>query len=172
MTKRVPMASAIFVVAIFAFTAALPRIAAQTTAQRSFDELKSLAGSWEGKNSHGTRLTVTFRDTAGGSALLSEIHGHGRENMITMFYLDGPSRLLLTHFCGAGNQPRMTGSASADGKIITFHFLDATNLRDPEAGHMARVVFTILDADHHTEDWTFADHGEETRELFDLQRMK
>ena len=35
---------------------------------------------------------------------------------------------------------------------------------------MQRVVFTIVDANHHTEDWTFADHGKEMKEVFDLRR--
>jgi hypothetical protein len=145
---------------------------AQTTSQKSFDQLKSLTGAWEGKNAQGMPLEVSFRDTAGGSALMSEIHGHGPENMVSMIHLDGPNRLLLTHYCGAGNQPRMTGSASPDGKTISFDFLDATNLATPDAGRMQRVVFTIIDANHHTEDWTFADHGKEMKEFFDLHRSE
>jgi hypothetical protein len=145
---------------------------AQSAAQKSFDQLKSLSGSWEGKTADGKSVQVSFRDTAGGSALMSEIHGHGPENMISMFHLDGPDRLLLTHYCGAGNQPRMIASASPDGKTLTFSFLDATNLASPEAGHMQRVVFTIVDADHHNELWTFADHGKEMKEFFDLKRSE
>jgi hypothetical protein len=141
---------------------------AQTAAQKSFDQLKSLAGSWEGKNSQGQLLTVTFRSTGGGSALMSEIEGH--EDMISMIHLDGPDRLMLTHYCSAGNQPRMLAAASPDGKTITFDFLDVTNLATPGAGHMQHVTFTIIAPNHHTELWTFNDHGEEMTELFDLQR--
>jgi len=145
---------------------------AQTAAQKSFDQIKTLTGSWEGKNSQGHTLRVTFEDTAGGSALMSEIHGHGPEDMISMVHLDGPNRLILTHYCGAGNQPRMVASTSADGKAITFDFFDGTNIPSPEAGHMQRVVFTLLDANHHTEDWTFNEHGKEMKELFDLHRTE
>jgi hypothetical protein len=144
----------------------------QSAAQKSFDQLKTLRGSWEGKNSDGKLVQVSFRDTAGGSALMSEIHGQGPEDMISMFHLDGPNRLLLTHYCGAGNQPRMTATASPDGKTITFDFLDATNLATPAAGHMQRVVFTMVDANHHTEDWTFAAAGKEMKEFFDLKRTE
>jgi hypothetical protein len=28
----------------------------------------------------------------------------------------------------------------------------------------------VLDDNHHTEDWTFADHGKEMKETFDLRR--
>jgi len=50
---------------------------AQTTTQKSFDQLKSLTGSWEGKTAQGMPVQVSFRDTAGGSAIMSEIHGQG-----------------------------------------------------------------------------------------------
>jgi hypothetical protein len=143
----------------------------QTATQKSFDQLKTLTGSWEGKNSQGKPLQVVFRDTAGGSALMSEIIGEGHEDMISMIHLDGPNRLLMTHYCGVGNQPRMAATVSPDGKTYTFNFFDGTNLASPDAGHMQRVVFTISDANHHTEDWTFnAGPGKEMKEFFDLQR--
>ncbi len=145
---------------------------AQTAAQKSFDQLKSLTGAWEGKNVQGMPVQVSFRDTAGGSALMSEIHGHGPENMISMFHLDGPNRLMMTHYCGAGNQPRMVASASADGKTFTFDFVDGTNIPSAESGHMQRLVITMLDANHHTEDWTFKDHDREMKEFFDLRRSE
>jgi hypothetical protein len=143
---------------------------AQTAQQKSFDQLKSLSGSWEGKANQGMAVRVSFRETSGGSALMSEIQGH--DDMISMFNLDGPNRLMMTHYCGAGNQPRMTATASPDDKTITFDYFDATNLATPDAGHMQRVVFTIVDANHHTEDWTFADHGKEVKEFFDLHRSE
>ena len=160
--KLVRIASIIAV--LFAATAAL----AQSDAQETFDKLKTLSGSWQGKTSDGRPVQVDYRVTSAGSALMSEIKGE--EDMITMFHLDG-SRLLMTHYCGAGNQPRMVASASPDGKTISFNFLDATNLASSDAGHMHHVVFTILDANHHTEEWDFIDHGKEMKESFDLQRL-
>ena len=143
---------------------------AQSGAQRSFDQLKSLAGSWEGKNSMGQPVQVSYRMTAGGSALMSEIVGHG-ETMISMFNFDGSNRLLLTHYCTVGNQPRMLASPSPDGKTVTFNFVDATNLDTPEAGHMDHVVIAVLDPNHHTEEWVFADHGKVLKQFFDLKRV-
>ncbi len=46
---------------------------AQSDARKTFDQLKGLEGKWVGKNSQGQTLEVTFRSTAGGSALMSEI---------------------------------------------------------------------------------------------------
>jgi hypothetical protein len=142
---------------------------AASDSQKSFDNLKALAGSWTGKGSEGQPIEVSYRTMSGGSALMSEIHGHG-EDMITMFHTDS-GRLLMTHYCTAGNQPRMTGTMSPDGKTFTFDFLDATNLSATQKGHMERLVVTMIDANHHTEDWEFsANDGQKHHELFDLQR--
>ena len=32
------------------------------------------------------------------------------------------------------------------------------------------MVLTVLDVNHHTEDWTFIDHGKEMKQFFDLHR--
>src|SRR6266436_2121222 len=144
---------------------------AESGAKQTFDSLKALEGTWEGKNNQGQSLKVTFRETAGGSALLSEIHGMVPENMVSMIHMDG-DRLRMTHYCGAGNQPRMKASLAPDGKSVSFDFIDATNLSSLDAGHMQHVVFAMPDADHHTEEWTFLDHGKEMKELFTLQRSK
>jgi hypothetical protein len=142
---------------------------AASAAQQSFEELKALNGSWEGKEANGNVVQVDYRVTSGGSALMSEIKG--KEDMISMFNLDG-DRLLLTHYCAAGNQPRMVASASPDGKTITFDFLDATNLATPDAGRMTRMVLSMPDANHHTEEWIYSDHGKVMKKSFDLWRKK
>jgi hypothetical protein len=144
-------------------------VVAQTDAHKSFDLLKGLEGNWAGKNSQGQPIQVTFRMTAGGSALMSEILGRGPENMITMFHMDG-DRLLMTHYCGSGNQPRMKVIAS-DAKSVSFEFMDGTNI-GPGDGHMQRVTFTLPDADHHVEEWVFLDHAKEMKEVFTLTRAK
>lgn len=141
-----------------------------TDAQKAFNAVKSMPGTWEGKDSSGHPIQVSFKVTSGGSAVMSEILGHESEDMISMFHLDGPNRLLMTHYCGAGNQPRMQASLSSDGKTITFNFVDATNLATPDAGHMQSMVLTLVDDNHHIEEWTFADHGKEMKEIFDLRR--
>jgi hypothetical protein len=144
-------------------------VMADSDARKTFDMLKSMEGNWAGKNQQGEKVEVTFRSTAGGSALMSEIHGHGPENMVTMFHMDG-DRLLMTHYCGAGNQPRMK-VISADAKSVSFQFVDGTNI-GPGDGHMQQVTFTEPDANHHVEEWVFLDHGKEMKELFTLERVK
>ena len=118
-----------------------------------------------------------MRVTSRGNALVHEMKGAGTsddatkyDHPVTMFYLDS-DRLILTHYCDAGNRPRMAARSSVDGKTVEFDFLDvAGNL---QYGHMQHAVFTIVDANHHTEDWTFMMQGDKlVRAHMDLQRTK
>jgi hypothetical protein len=158
----------LFLVTLLISTAAL----GQSAAQKSFEQLKALAGSWEG-SLDGQPIHVTLRVTSMGNALMHEMsRGASPEDPITLFNLDG-ERLLLTHYCDAGNQPRMAATTSPDGKTIVFNFVEATNLLSSQVGHMQRVTFTFIDSDHHTEKWEFAmADGKQMGGLLDLKRTK
>lgn len=152
---------------------------AQPDAQASFEKLKSLAGTWEGPITttpkqpaiEGKTMRVVLRVTAMGNTLMHEMTGAGQpDDPITMFYRDG-DRLLLTHYCDAGNRPRMTGKASADGKTVEFELLDVAG--GTQYGHMHHTVFTFIDADHHAEDWIFMLPGDKpVHAHVDLRRAK
>ncbi len=147
---------------------------AQSDAQKSFDQLKALAGSWQGTlDGKPMPMDVTLRVTSMGNTLMHEMKSsQSPENPISMFHLDG-DRLFMTHYCDAGNQPRMAATVSPDGKTFTFDFVDATNLLSSQEGHMQHVVFHLIDADHHTELWQFAmADGKQMGGLLDLKRAK
>jgi hypothetical protein len=152
--------------------------AAQSDTQKSFEKLKTLAGSWDGTvhaagtPMDGAKTQVTLRVTSLGNTLMHEMRGDGPDDPITMITVDG-DKLRLTHYCDAGNQPHMVGTVSPDGKTITFNFVDATNLLAAQGGHMQSAVFTFIDADHHTEKWDFAmNDGKSMGGLIELQRRK
>ncbi len=165
----------LFVVLMSLSTAAF----AQSDAQKSFDKLKTLAGSWEGvmktdppaPEADGKHVQTTLRVTSLGNALMHEMRIEGRpDDPITMLYMDN-DRLTLTHYCDAGNRPRMVAKASADGKTVDFDFSDVAG--GTQYGHMHHAVFTFIDANHHTEDWTFMMPGDKPMHAHaDLQRSK
>src|SRR5262249_36837155 len=108
--------------------------------------------------------------TSMGNAMIHEMRiGERPDDPITMFYVDG-DRLLLTHYCDAGNRPRMTGKLSPDGKKVEFAFLDLAG--NTQYGHMHNAVFTVVDADHHTEDWTYMQGDKPVHARLELQRTK
>ena len=158
---------------------------AQSDAQKSFDKLKTLAATWQGPASidppmsdmhNGSAVQVSMRVTSRGNALVHEMKDPATgddptkfDHPITMFYLDG-DRLLLTHYCDAGNRPRMTARTSADGKTVEFDFLDVSG--GTQHGHMDHAVFTFIDANHHLEDWTYMMPGDKPMHAhMDLKRQ-
>ena len=143
---------------------------AQSDAQQALERFKAMAGSWTGKGTQGQTLEVTYQLMAGGTSVMADLK-MGGEAMTSMFYVDG-DRLLMTHFCPSNNQPRMKATISPDGKTVTFDFLDATNLPSPQTGHMHRVVYAFVDADHYGEDWTWRKEGKDAHFQFDMQRKK
>jgi len=126
--------------------------AAQSDAQKAFEKLKTLAGSWQG-SVMGMSIQATIRVTSRGNAILHEVTSSAMpDNPITMIYVDG-DRLLLTHYCDSGNRPRMEGKISSDGNSVEFTLLDITG--NTERGFMNRVAFAIVDANHHNEESTW-----------------
>jgi len=124
----------------------------QSDAQKAFEKMKTLAGSWEG-SFMGMPVQVTIRVTSSGNAILHEGTSSGmKDNPITMLYVDS-DRLLLTHYCDSGNRPRMQGKLSPDGKTVTFDFLDVSGNAQRFLMHDA--AFTLIDANHHIEEWTY-----------------
>ena len=156
--------------AILALILASTPVVAQSDAQKVLNRFKSMVGTWEGKSADGDTNEVTYQLMADGTAVMGEIH-NGSGNMTSMFYVDG-GRLLMTHFCPAGNQPRMVATISPDLTEVSFDFLDATNLATPNAGHMHSAVYLFSDDNHYSEEWTWKQERKEAKFHYEMQRKK
>ena len=158
---------------------------APTEAQKSFAELKNLAGTWQGPITvdpaqpgikNGELGQISLRVTSRGNALVHEMKDPTKpddptkyDHPVTMFYLDN-DHLTLVHYCDAGNRPRMVARGS-DGKKVEFDFADLSGAN--QYGHMHHAVFTTIDADHHIEDWTYMMPGDKpVHAHMDLHRVE
>lgn len=157
-----------------------------TEAQQSYDALKTLAGNWEGPvsveppqpqlDTH-KPLHVTMRVTSRGNAIVHELQEAGTpldpakyDHPVTMIYMDS-GKINLIHYCDAGNRPHMVARTSPDDKKIEFDFTDMSG--GNQYGHMYHAIFTVIDANHHTEDWTYMMPGDKPLHAhFDLQRVQ
>ena len=129
----------------------------KSDAASAFARLKTLVGEWESTTGP-AKARVTYELTANGTALVERENVENMPSMLTVYHLDG-DRLLLTHYCMAGNQPRMVarGIDAATGEV-SFEFLDATNL-SAGGGHMHNAVFRLVDDRHYTTKWQFFENG-------------
>jgi hypothetical protein len=137
------------------------------------DKMKALVGSWEGtmkENGKDMPATSNFKMVSGNSVLMNTLGEGSPYEMITMIHPDQKD-VMLTHYCAANNQPTMKYVAGAKANEFKFEFTSGTNI-GPNDGHMQRVVYTIVDANHHFEDWTYIDQGKESTSRFDLHRKK
>jgi hypothetical protein len=180
MKSRIALSVLFVLIAATAFAADAVVAPAPSEAEKSFTTMKSLAGEWEGPAAvqempqmSGGKMHISLRVTSRGHALVHELQEAGTpldatkfDHPVTMVYLEG-DQLTLIHYCDAGNRPRMIGKLSPDGKTVEFELKDISG--DPSV-HMHHSVFTVIDANHHTEDWTFMMNDKLIHAHFDLQR--
>ena len=144
-------------IVILGLAVAAPVWCAAPSAPAAFTTLTSLAGDWQLQADGMKPQIITWKVVSAGSVLMETMP---HDNMVTLYHLD-KDHVMLTHYCAAQNQPRMQAQVSDDGKTFTFDFLDATNLAKPTDGHMRKMVLTIQDKNHFTEDWTFSKDGKD-----------
>jgi hypothetical protein len=104
----------------------------------AFTRLKRLEGSWD-EAEYGR--IVKYHLTGKGSALIEEFIGD--PPMTSVYHLDGDN-LRLTHYCNAGNQPRMVAALYTSDNL-KFDFVDVTNLSAPNAYHTRTLAITFQD---------------------------
>jgi hypothetical protein len=129
-----------------------------------FERLKTLAGSWAG-TAHakdGPPAAVRWEVISGRTAVMETLFPGTEHEMRSVYHMDGPS-LVMTHYCAAGNQPRMRlDPAASTADDLVFVFTGGTNLDAAKDGHIHGARIRILDADHLEEEWLIHQGGAET----------
>ncbi len=163
--------------AVLAGCASSPRLVPEASDdQRSLmlDQVKQLAGTWEMADENGAmQVASVFSVTSAGSAV-REIMFPGHEHEMTnLYHMDGTA-LVMTHYCAAGNQPRLRADTAAAG-AIEFKFDSISNLHTTKGHYMGGGMrLTITDADHITQEWFAMQDGKRMSEpaVFKMTRRK
>ena len=122
--------------------------AAQGTVQpaaSAFERLKALEGEWiDAEGAFGTKgaVAASYKVTGGGTAVLETFPVGTPGEMVTVYHTDG-NDLILTHYCSAGNQPRMRAK-TFDGRTLSFEFEGGTNIDPKVTSHMHSVTIEFL----------------------------
>lgn len=128
----------------------------------AFEQLKTLAGEWTMPDDNGDGTpdaTVQYKVISGGSVVMETLFSGTPHEMVTMYHMNGPD-LLVTHYCAAGNQPRMKAKSTDNAKTIDFAFQDGTNMDPATDMYMGALTVTFADENHFTQRWTHFENGE------------
>ncbi|MBZ0112196.1 MAG: hypothetical protein K8J08_07040 [Thermoanaerobaculia bacterium] len=113
----------------------------QRTAQDAFQELASLEGNWGLRDSE-KDFRISFELIANQTVLVETWFSNGQKHSLTVYHLDH-DRLLATHYCPQGNQPRLLHKPGSETEAIAFEYLDATNLPSLEQSHQSSLSFDL-----------------------------
>jgi len=153
-------------VLLFSFAALSMPLAAQNNSERAFATFKSLNGRWA-IESNGKTLPIEMRYEVGSKESIV-IEQFGEE--LSVIYLDGEN-LLMTHFCNAGNQPRLRLKAGGQPGVLEFEMYDITNLKDASTPHVERIVYKVTDGRRMTLELFWKKGQSEESEKYTLSRI-
>jgi hypothetical protein len=144
-------------------------------AAAAFDKLKALAGDWidvDGAFGMKGQVAVTYRLTGGGTSVVETLFAGTPHEMTTVYHKDG-RHVVLTHYCSAGNQPRMRATTT-DGRSLDFAFDGGTNLDPAKDGHMHSGRIEFVDGDRIRAVWVGWEQGKPSahQPTFVLERKK
>lgn len=106
----------------------------------AFARLKTLVGTWRNADRPQSPLRIHFYTTAGGTVLVEDWRAGDKPHSLTLYHRDGP-RLIATHYCPQGNQPRL----ALTGPGPAFTFADATDLDAATESHQHALAFDLAD---------------------------
>jgi hypothetical protein len=136
----------------------------------AFARLKTLVGKWEAKTDKDATIGVSYRLVSNGSVLVQSFVTPSKKETLTLFHADR-DRLLATHYCAQGNQPRLRlDPASTDDRLL-FVFADATNLT-PSASHLVRLEVRLDGPDQYTEIETYDESGKPDVTTLKFRRVR
>ncbi|KAF0246109.1 MAG: hypothetical protein FD180_1021 [Planctomycetota bacterium] len=134
--------------------------ASEAQKKELWEPIAQLAGEWTSPDENGKPATVLVVKVSSNNSIVhaSMMPGTPHE-MTNVYHLDGPS-VVMTHYCAAGNQPRMRATEAKDGTFV-FRTDGVTNLRSADETYMGSMTLKIADADHFEEDWSSYKSGKE-----------
>jgi hypothetical protein len=140
----------------------------------AFGRLKTLVGDWEARTPKGSTVRVCYRLVSNDSVLVQSFFTSSGKETLTVFHRDG-KRLLATHYCAQGNQPRLKledPPKDPASPALVFSFLDATDLATASAVHLTRLELRLTGAGRYTEIETYSENGKEEATTLEFERAQ
>ena len=116
---------------------------------QALEKLKNLAGSWQGMIDMGQGpqpIKTSYKVTSAGSAVVETTFEGTPNEMVTIYHDDKNRKLVMTHYCGLNNQPKMVLSGQKNN-TLEFNLSKDTSIdvNQEEHMHALNVIFDSLD---------------------------
>ena len=140
----------------------------------AFQRLKLLEGTWEGVAGSGEdtgEAEVIWEVTAGGTAVMERQFAGTSNEMVSIYTLDGDD-LVLTHYCAAGNQPRMRFDAGGSASnLYAFRFNGGSNI-GKNAPHVHAGTIHFVNNNQIKAEWAVYEGSKKVgTNVFELRRV-
>lgn len=132
---------------------------------KAFQQMKQLAGKWEGTVDLGKgteKIKASYRVTSAGSALVETIFEGTPNEMVTVYHDDNNQRLWLTHYCGLNNQPTMVLIHEKENSL-EFDLAHNAPIDAANEPHMHALSVTFAGKDDIQQRWTQYAQGEKKK---------
>lgn len=121
---------------------AAPEQRASEPAAAGFAKIKELVGVWRQADKPESPLRIRFSLTAGGTVVVEEWLRGDQPHSLTLYHRDN-GRLMATHYCPQGNQPRLALTPANAPSVLRFAFQDATDLDVARESHLTALGFDL-----------------------------
>jgi Ni/Co efflux regulator RcnB len=165
----------LFIALIFAVTNLLASSdMAAPQGSKEFERMKSLAGVWEGTgkmhSDKDQKIEVDYDVTSGGSVVVEHLFPGTPHEMVSVYH-DEKGKLVMTHYCMMGNQPKMGLIKSSDNEI-QLSLIPGGTVKNTDT-HMHSLALTFNGKNGLTQTWTsYRDGKESDRSVFVLTKKK
>ncbi|PYR36053.1 MAG: hypothetical protein DMF90_11475 [Acidobacteria bacterium] len=149
-------------------------------AASAMEYFKGLSGDWQAGalgHEHGSSPassygnSLSFKTKANGSAVVQTSGAGTKNEMETIFHMDG-DKLLLTHYCALQNAPVLRFEKTNKPGEIKFVFDGGTNFDPKVDAHFHEGTFQVKDKDTLEQHFTVFSNGQATPEGHTLLKRK
>ncbi len=145
---------------------------ADELASAKLERLKGMQGEWTflGSTEMPQGGQVRYTTVSGGHAVMEELFPGTEHSMVTMYHIER-GRLVLSHYCSVGNQPKMACAPGGSPDHLRFECVGGPSYDCKQDMHMHKAAFDFA-ADGTVEArWESLQGGKPAHgALFDLQR--
>ena len=162
------------IIAALLFLAASAPQASGSETEDAFSSMRRLAGSWKIEHPKSARekdLRILFQVISADSVVVETFVRKKTQPTQTVYHRDG-SRLIATHYCAQGNQPRLQLSRQTVPQRLEFEYFDATNLESNAQSHLIHLSFDLEDERHVRREEVYSSGGQTDTTVYSLVRAR